>query len=191
VGIDAVALVHCRRPELIPQICEGSLGEDYGEQLEHVKRSSGAGLEELPLLTSLEVLGSGRDFVKIFTAVRFDELEEDPIFLQLLAHRIVELLPAGAHDGPRLFFYPDSAEPGGDSYAELLTALEDACIAASVKPVAASVRRAWRDARMQALEAGVESILKSVEARTAREAAAPPQSKSSKSPKGSKKPGRR
>lgn len=186
MGIDTVALVHCRKPRLIEQICSGPLGDDTPEQLERVERSAQAG-EELPFVPSFSVLGSGRDYVTLFTGVRFAELEEDPIFLQVLAHRIVESLPEGAHDGPRLFFFPDSAEPGGDSYAEVLTALEGACIAAPVKAPSASAMRAWRDARMAAMEEGVEKILEIAAAHAAATAAESP-SKPDKASKSRKKP---
>lgn len=184
VGIDTVALVHCRKPQLIEQICSGPIGEDYAEQLERAKRSEETG-EEVPFVTSLSLLGSGRDYVTLFTAVRFDELEEDPILLQLLAHRIVELLPEGAHDGPRMFFFPDSAEPGGDSYAEVLMELEGACIAAPVKAVSAKVRRAWADARRTALEEDVERIMKIAQEHARDQAALAPSTpdKASKSKK--------
>jgi hypothetical protein len=155
MGIDGVALVHCSKPKLLKKLVATPLGDDFAEQLKRLMVAAQSG-EDLPLAVSLSVLGAGADFAKIFTGVRFQELESDPVFAQMLAHRILEVLPAGAHQDERgILFYPDVAEPFAETYSEAITELERGSIWASTAAVDTETRRAWQLARTNKIEEGM------------------------------------
>jgi hypothetical protein len=152
MGIDAVALIHCTKPKLLKKLASSPLGEDYAEQLKRVTEAVQKG-EDVPLAVSLSVLGVGSDFAKISTGVRFRELEADPLFAQMLAHRVLEVLPPGAHDDERgILFYPDVAEPFSETYPEVVAELEEGSVWASTVAVDPETRQAWLHAKMNEME---------------------------------------
>jgi hypothetical protein len=152
MGIDAVALIHCTKPKLLKRLASSPLGEDYAEQLKRATEAVQKG-EEVPLAVSLSVLGIGTDFAKIFTCVRFQDLNADPVFAQMLARRILEVLPVGVHEDERgILFYPDVAEPFAETYAEVVAELEEGSVWASTVPVDPEIRRARQQAKMSKME---------------------------------------
>jgi hypothetical protein len=146
MGVDAVAVIHCSDSGLRQRLSEEPIGEDFGEQLQRLKEHVERG-DLPPVLVSLTFLGMGEDYASLYTGVRFDGLGRDPVFAQMLAHRIVELLPAGAHTDSSMLFYPDVAEPSATSFAALLRELEGASIAAPTAAVSSEARRQWQSAQ--------------------------------------------
>lgn len=145
MGIDAVALIHCTTPELLAKLATGPLGDDFdfAEQLKHIEEAVQKG-ENIPLAVPLSVLGVGADFAKIYTGTRFQDLQSDPTFAQMLAHRILEALPAGAHHDERgMLFYPDTAEPFAETYAEAVAELAEVRVWASATSVDPEAQRTW------------------------------------------------
>lgn len=156
MGIDAVALIHCTKPKLLKTLASSPLGEDLAQQLKLLTEAVQKG-EDVPLAVSLSVLGVGTDYARIFTGVRFSDLQSDAVFAQLLAHRILEVLPAGAHQDERgILFYPDVFEPFAETYPEVVAELEEGSVWASSAAVAPETRRAWQQAKITNVQEAVE-----------------------------------
>jgi hypothetical protein len=149
MSIDACAVIHCPRAEILAKIASTPLGEDMAALLRRSADAATTG-EDAPVLVSLSVLGTGKDYATLFTGVRFFDLENDALFARMLAHRIVELLPPGAHEDPRgILFYPDVVEPRGETYRDALESLDGGrgCVWVPVEAVDPSARRAWLEAK--------------------------------------------
>ncbi len=152
MGIDAIALLHCNDASLLARLAtDRQLGAAFGDQLAALVAATETGAAELPIPLALSVLDVGRDWAKVYTGVRFREIEADPVLTRIVVTRILESLPAGAHVDPRgMLVYPDVAEPRGRSYDDLVQELA-ACPWVSTAPLEAASRRSWQRARMAKL----------------------------------------
>ena len=150
-----MAVLHCEDAKLLARLeSEPQLGGDIGRQLDALMAAIQRGDEDLPIPLALTVLRVGRDFALVYTGVRFGDLEADPMLGRVIATRILESLPGGAHVEPRgMLLYPDVAEPRGTRYDEIVADLAPNFWVPST-PLDPAERRAWQRARMAALGAG-------------------------------------
>lgn len=109
MGIDAIAIIRCRAPQLLNTPTTQAL--------------------------RFSVVGIGHDFAKLYTALRFADLEANPVLARTLARQIVEALPHGTHEERLLHFYPDTAEPTSQTYFALIAELGGTALGVSVAPL--------------------------------------------------------
>lgn len=158
MGIDAVALVHTKHPELFEFLDIGErLGESVEEQLKQAIACADRG-ETAPLVVSLHLLGRGTNYVKLTTGLRYDDLASDDALAQMVASRIMQLLPAGAHVGDALGFYPGVAEPRGDSYESIARDLSTLLLFAPVAPPSQRTLECWHAERVAQVREALDAL---------------------------------